>query len=358
MVTAPIYNKLIYKGVPGVGLVSEILVGKYRDHLPLYRLEKRFERLGVRIPRSSMSTWIQVVVEDLLFPLYERCREKVLESFLLSSDDTTVRVLDRDHPKNIRLGYYWFYTGDHQHVYIDFTPSRSRAGPLKILKSRKSGYMQTDGYAGYHRLYDGTESNMMYVGCWMHARRYFHQAYELKDYRALVILNKIRALYAIEQKCKGISADELHGVRLRESRPIIESIREWLDENIDTIPPRTKLGKAIQYMNNQWSGLTRFLEDGRLPLDNGEIERTIRPVAVGRKNYLFAGSRRGARNAAVIYSLFAGCELNDVKPDVYLRDVLDKLANDWPARRIDDLLPYRWKKLFGESSDSSIPESN
>jgi transposase len=349
LVVAPTANKLIDKGIPGIGLMTEILVSKYRDHLPLYRLEERFSRLGVRIARSSMSSWVQTVTEDLLQPIVDRLLEKMLASFLLQSDDTTLRVLDRNHPKNTLLGYFWFYIGDHRYAYVDFTPNRSREGPIRILKSRKQKYLQTDGYSGYDRLYDGREASLTHVGCWMHARRYFYEAYELKDHRAMPILEYIRDLYTIEANHRDGSDSDRLAARQSQSRPIIDAIQAWLNTHGDAIPPKSRLGKAVIYLRNQWSSLTRFLEDGRLPLDNGEVERAIRPVAIGRKNYLFAGSRRGARNAAGIYSLIASCALNDIPPDLYLRDVLDKIVNHWPASKLDELLPDRWKELHRQN---------
>lgn len=350
LVIAPPAHKLIDKGIPEVGLMTEIMVSKYRDHLPLYRLEERFARLGVRLSRSSMSSWIQKITEDLLTALSDRLQTKAIESFLLQSDDTTIQVLDRSHPKNILLGYFWFYVGDHRYAFVDFTTNRGREGPIRVLKHRGKGYLQTDGYAGYERLYNGQEANLIHVGCWMHARRKFHEAYEQKDFRAVPILKMIRDLYAIEETVKDMDPAERLVARQTQTQPIIESIRQWLDENVDANPPKTRIGKAIIYMRNQWTSLTRFLEDGRLPVDNGEVERAIRPVAIGRKNYLFAGSRRGGHNAAVIYSLLATCALNDVQPDQYLRDVLDKLMRGWPAKKIDDLLPDRWKELFGRNT--------
>jgi transposase len=350
LVVAPPAYKLIEKGIPGVGLMTEILISKFRDHLPLYRLEERFSRLGVSLSRSTMSSWVQMVTEDLLQPLADRLCQQTLASFLVQSDDTTLRVLDRSHPKNAHLGYLWFYIGDHRYAFVDFTTNRSREGPIGILKSRKTGYLQTDGYAGYERLYNGQEAALTHVGCWMHARRKFHEVYELKDLRALPVLELIRNLYAIEDDCRDHNAEDRLAARKSRSRPIIDAIQKWLENHVDTIPPKTRIGQAITYMRNQWISLTRFLEDGRLPLDNGEVERAIRPVAIGRKNYLFAGSRRGARNAAAIYSLMATCALNDIQPDKYLADVLDKLIHDWPAKRIDNLLPDRWKELFGQDT--------
>ncbi len=289
--------------------------------------------------------------ENLLQPLTDRLHTLALESFLLQSDDTTLRVLDPSHPKNILLGYLWFYIGDHRYAFVDFTTNRGREGPIGILKPRKTGYLQTDGYAGYERLYNGQEASLTHVGCWMHARRKFHEAYEQGDLRGLPILEKIRELYAIEDENTrtGMTVERLEARKTR-SQPILDTIRKWLEDHVDAIPPKTRIGQAITYMRNQWISLTRFLEDGRIPLDNGGVERAIRPVAIGRKNYLFAGSRRGGRNAAAIYSLMATCALNDVQPDKYLADVLDKLIHDWPAKAIDDLLPHRWKELFGQDT--------
>jgi len=324
--------------------MSEIIVSKYRDHLPLYRLERRFAQQGASISRSSMSSWLQMTTENFLSSLRDRLKTLMLNSYIVQGDETTIKVLDRSHPKNIRLGYYWFYVGDHNIVYIDFTKNRSREGPIKVLKNRKIGYFQTDGYAGYERLYNGMEANLTNIGCWMHARRYFYQAYEQKDYRALPVLEKIKRLYQIEKESTGLDAEAHLLLRQEESKPVIDEIQNWLAENAASIPPKIRLGKAITYISNQWTSLIEFLKDSRVPIDNGGVERAIRPLALGRKNYLFAGSVRGAQNAAVIYSLLAGCALNDIKADEYFNDILYKLVNYWPSSRIDELLPHRWKK--------------
>ena len=183
MVTAPVANKLIEKGIPGTGLIAEILVSKYRYHLPLNRIEQRFQELGYGVSRKSMSHWIQKVVEDYLVFLGNRLKHLTLSSHLIQTDDSPLKVLDRGHSKNIKQGYYWYYIGDQRHVIIDYTPNRKRAGPGAFLSSRHEGYIQSDGYTGYDHIFQ-QKPKLIRVGCWMHCRRYFVQALELGDNRA------------------------------------------------------------------------------------------------------------------------------------------------------------------------------
>lgn len=347
VVVAPVPDKMIERGLPGPGLMTEIITGKYKDHLPVHRLHERFKRLGVDIPQSTMTGWISQVAEEMLRPIAELQRKKVLQSVVLQTDDTGIKVQDRKHPGNIFRGYYWFYVGDGRDVYVDFTPGRGRDGPSAFLKGRIGGYLQVDGYSVYDKLFkdhtDWTE-----VGCWMHARRYFVEAYESKDFRAIPIIENIKRLYRIEAEAReaALGPDALKERREKDSIPVLTDIRKWLTEHIPKETPRSLLGKAMAYMSGRWKALTRFVTDGRIPIDNGAVERAIRPVAVGRKNYLFAGSDAGARNAAVIYGILSACALAEVPPDRYFRDVLEKIAGGWLKSRLHELLPYEWKHRF------------
>ncbi len=355
MVVAPSADKLIEKGLPGHGLLTEILVCKFKDHLPLYRLERRFERLGYKIPRSSLSDWIQVTVETYLKPLGARLKALTLKSTILQTDDTPLRVLDRNHPKNIKQGYYWYYLGDHQYVCVDYTPNRKRAGPGTFLGDRVEGYIQSDGYKGYDHIFK-EKPDLIRVGCWMHCRRYFVKALDAGDERADTVVSLIKQLYKIEEACKDLDAEALGKIRLKESKPLLDSIKKWCLDNLGEIRPKSLVGRAIQYALNHWPSLIVFAQDGKVPIDNGATERAIRPVAVGRKNYLFAGSDRGARNAAVIYSLMESCSLADVNPALYFKDILQKLSADWSNSRIDELLPHNWKLLHLPKLDN--PQEN
>lgn len=352
-VTAAPADKLIEKGIPGPGLMAEIFVSKYQDHLPLYRIDQRFERLGYSVPRSSMSDWIQVVTETYLTPLGDLLKERVLSSKVLQTDDTPIRVQDRDHPNNIKMGYYWYYIGDGRDVIVDYTGNRKRAGPGTFLEKRTHGYIQSDGYTGYDHIF-ASHADLVRVGCWMHCRRYFVQALDNGDRRADDVVSHIKMLYEIETKCRDLPAADRMNIRKSESGPLLDAIKTWCETHRGGINPKSLLGKAIIYAMNHWASLTVFVTDGDIPMDNGAVERAIRPVAVGRKNYLFAGNDRAARNAAVIYSLLACCHLEEVNPWLYFRDILTKLAASWPYSRIDELLPRHWKTLHLPLCDQTL----
>jgi len=352
MVTAPVADKLIDKGIPGPGLMAEILACKYQDHLPLYRIDKRFERLGYSVPRSSMSQWIQTVVETYLQPLGDRLKNLALSSYMLQTDDTPIRVQDRKHPQNIKKGYYWYYIGENRFVCVDYTENRKRAGPGTFLSDRTKGYIQSDGYTGYDHIFKA-HPGLIQVGCWMHCRRYFIKALDAGDERADPVMSYIKELYKIEEKCLDLTSDKRREIRMKESALLLDAIKKWCLDNAGNIRPKSLLGRAIKYTLKHWTGLTVFVKDGAIPIDNGAVERALRPVAVGRKNYLFAGSDRAARNAAVVYSLLGCCNLENVNPWLYLRDVLQKLASGWLHSRIDELLPHQWKSLHYPELDLS-----
>lgn len=352
---APVPDKLIEKGLPGVGLITEILVNKYKDHLPVYRMHQRFKRMGIDIPQSTMTGWIGQITPEILKPIAELIRQEVIGSNYIQTDDTTIAVLDRTKEKNIIRGYYWFYIADGRHVSIDFTPGRGHDGPKEFLKNWHGEYLQSDGYPVYEVL-SRERQDFIRVGCWMHARRYFHNAFVAKDIRVVPVLGWIKAMYKVEETARNdrLSPEAIRMLRQQETVPILADIRAFMDTMKAKEPPKSYLGKAIGYADGQWNALIRFAQDGRVSIDNGAVERAIRPVALGRKNYLFAGSEAGARNAAVIYSLMGSCELSGAPVDVYFRDVMEKISHGWPMRRLSELLPYEWKTRFFDQSQSPL----
>ena len=231
----------------------------------------------------------------------------------------------------------------HRFAYFAYTPSRSGAGPQAELRDF-AGYVQVDGYAGYDALFRGEGCARIEVGCWMHARRYFVEAVEAGDLRALPAVAQIRALYGVEREAKesGLDAERRRALREQKARPLLAELADWLAAMAPRANPKSPLGQAIGYAQKRWTALTRYLDDGRLEIDNGEVERLIRIVALGRKNYLFAGADAGAERAAVAYSVLATCTLHELDPWAYVTDVLEKIAGDWPQREIDRLLPDRW----------------
>jgi transposase len=338
----------IDKGLPGPGLLAHIAVSKYADHLPLYRLEGIFQRSGVELSRSTMCDWMAVAAE-LLEPIVKRMLSLILTSEVVQNDDTTVPVQDHSG-KGIKTGRLWVSIGDHDHRYVvyTYTPDRSAAGPEKIFKDFK-GYLQADAYSAYDGLYQS--GAIVEVGCLMHARRKFYEARTSDPPRSHQALAWISLLYEVERDAKEREPTDYpafvavrHQLRGERSRPIFDKFHAWLEAELPKVLPKSPIGEAIQYALNHWEALKRPLEAGFLELDNGACERAFKPVAVGRKNWLFAGSDKGGQTAAVLMSLCRTCQDLGIDPQAYLRDVLDRISTH-PAKRIDELLPDRWQEL-------------
>lgn len=342
-------SRPIEKGIPGPGLLSHILISKFVDHLPLYRQQKQFKRLGVSIADSTLVGWVKAGYE-LLLPLYEVQFYQVLRKDYLMADETPIKVLEDNLPGKSHTGYFWVYYDPLEwQVYFDYQPNRGRDGPEEVLKTFQ-GYLQSDGY----RVYDDISSpqkadsnRIIGVGCFAHARRYFDQAKESDPVRAEWMLLTIQQLYRIERQAreKEMSFPERYRLREEQSRPLLNDIKAWLDKECLEVLPKSLIGKAIGYMLNQWPKLQNYLLDGRLEIDNNLVENAIRPVALGRKNYLFAGSHEGAKRAALIYSLVATAKLHEVEPFEYLKDIISRIS-DYPYQQITDLLPANWKTKF------------
>ena len=339
----------IEKGLPGPGLMAHVITSKYADHLPLYRLEGIFRRYGVELSRSTMCDWMAAVAE-LLEPIVKLMLAKILESRVVQNDDTTVPVQDHDG-KGIKTGRLWVSIGDHDHPYVvyTYTPDRSGAGPAAIFKDFK-GYLQADAYSAYDGLY--TSGEIIEVGCMMHARRKFYEARTSDPPRSHQALAWISLLYNVEREAKEKHEAEgyeafvalRHALREERSRPIFDKFHAWLEAEAPKVLPKSPIGEAIQYALNHWAALERPLEAGFLELDNGASERAFKPVALGRKNWLFAGSDQGGETAAVLMSLCTTCKDLGIDPQAYLRDVLERISTH-PARRIEELLPDRWQAL-------------
>jgi transposase len=338
----------IEKGLPGPGLLAYVAVSKYADHLPLYRLEGIFKRYDVELSRSTMCDWMATVAE-LLEPIVKRMLSLILTSRVVQNDDTTVPVQDHSG-EGIKTGRLWVSIGDHGHHYTvyTYTPDRSAAGPREIFKDYK-GYLQADAYSAYDGLYES--GAIVEVGCLMHARRKFYEARTSDPPRSHQALAWISLLYDVERELKGREAEDYeafvalrHRVRGERSRPIFDKLHAWLEAERPKVLPRSPIGEAIQYALNHWEALKRPLEAGFLELDNGASERAFKPVALGRKNWLFAGSDKGGQTAAILMSLCTTCKELGIDPQAYLRDVLDRISTH-PAKRIDELLPDRWQEL-------------
>jgi transposase len=349
--TAPLSEKVIEKGRPGPGLLAHVVTSKYADHIPLNRLSKIYAREGVHLAVSTLADWVAAVA-DSLAPLAERTRELVLASHLVQADDTGLKVLDDKAPGGSKRGHLWCYVGDAKWTSFVYTPDWRKEGPQSFLAERR-GWLQADAYKGYDGLFSRPGATAVEVGCWSHGRRGFVELFQGGDVRSAVLLEKVQRLYAVEREANE-AGDDHDARRLRRercSRPVIEEIGRWCAATYNQEPPKSALAKAIGYLINQWEALMRFLEDGRIPLDNTLCERILRIVAIGRKNYLFAGSDIGAERAATIYTMAGTCALNGVQPLAYFTDVLRKLETErFPLSRIDELLPPNWMNTAPESA--------
>jgi transposase len=363
VIVAPKPPQPIPGGLAGAGLLAQVIVNKYADHLPLYRLERIFARQGVIFTRQTMCDWCGNCAK-LLTPLTELIRELVLLSFVIHTDDTPVDVRDA-HAKQKIQARFWTYYGDSTHplTWYEFTNTRKRAGPDRVL-AKYTGYLQADGYGGYDG-YEGVEISetnpILKVACWAHARRKFHDALSTEPKAAQTALSRIGQLYALEKTLRQRVAGEWRDLpletraaliaaeRKEHAQPILNSIKTWLDQQQQFVLPKSPIATAIRYALNQWSALCRYVEDGRLSIDNNPAERALRGIAIGRNNWLFCGSEAGGRTAAVFFTLISSAVRNGVEPWAYLRDVLTRMAElrDIAAggtrEQLLSLLPDRWK---------------
>lgn len=357
VVIAPVASKPIESGIPGFGLMADVLVKKYADHTPLHRMRQIYLRSGVDLAVSSLSNWVMAGAAALE-PIAQAIRKKMLESHLVALDDTGLCVLDDKKKGGSKRGYMWAYLGDQRWVVYAYTETRSSEGPFEFLKDRH-GWIQADAYSGHDCLFKGPAATAIEVACWAHARRYFVKALP-NDKRAAVAIHYIGQLYAIEREATEAGLDHTARLAMRQerSRPVIEAIGEWIKQTIPAAVPKSPLGEALVYALNQWTPLLRFLEDGRLPLDNNACERALRHIAIGRKNWMFAGSDEGARRAAVIYTVFGTCRLHGIDPWGYVNDVLRKLSDGWLQSRIEELLPPNWlASQTTKDSQACAPDS-
>ncbi len=330
----------IEKGIAGPGLLAQVMVDKYVDHLPIYRQVQRFARENVRIPANTINGW-QDAISRLLAPLSDRQKQLVLGQGYLQVDETPIRVLDKDIKGKCHQGYYWVYNSPIQNaVMYDYRKGRGREGPKQMLEGFK-GYLQSDGYSVYD--WFGKKEHITLLNCWAHARRYFEKAKDnSKD--AQEVLLKIQKLYAIERFAKnmGLSPKERKELRLGHSLPILNETSKWMAANLPKHLPKSPMGEALRYTARRWDNLMAYLYDGTLEIDNNLVENAIRPNALGRKNYLFAGSHEGAQRAAMFYSFFGTCKRNGINPFDWLKDVLERIPGH-KANKLDELLPQNWQ---------------
>lgn len=341
IVTAKMPTLPIPKGNADASVLAHILVSKYVDHLPFYRQVQIMKRQNLIIAESTINGWFAASC-NLLEPVYQRMIEKIQSSSYLQADETPMPVLTKDKPGATHKGYQWvFYDPIARLALFKFDKSRGREVPNDFLKDF-SGHLQTDGYTAYNHLIK--PKNIEQLACMAHARRKFEHAKDNDTARAEAALMMFAKLYDIERELKDSQADyeQIKQQRQQEAVPVLNQMKQWLDDNINQTLPKSAIGQAIAYSITLWNRLIRYTEDGRFQIDNNLIENAIRPVALGRKNYLFAGSHDAAQNAAMIYSILATCKLNNVNPFDYLNHSLAVISN-YPAEKIDDLLPQNWK---------------
>jgi transposase len=343
IVQAPAASRPIARGMAGPGLLAHVLVSKYADHLPLYRQSEIYARQGVELDRSTLADWVSQT-SGLLGPLVEALRRHVMSGEKLHADDTPVPVLAPGKGKT-KTGRLWTYARDDRPagdttppaVWFAYTPDRKGEHPRAHLREFQ-GTLQADGYAGYDGVYEA--GRVQEAACMAHVRRQFFDLYEAHQSSvAQEALERIAALYAIEGEIRGRTADERRQVRQERSRPLLDSLKQWLEATLSKLSRKSDTARAVRYALGRWEALMRFSNDGRLEIDNNAAERSLRAVVLGRKNYLFAGSDRGGERAAAIYGLIGTAKLNGVNPESYLRDVLSRIA-DHPVNRIDELLPW------------------
>jgi len=343
--TGELPERVIDKGIPGAGLLSMILTDKYMDHLPLYRQKQRFARENIPIASSTIEGWVKQGLERL-DPLYQQLRFDIKAKGYLQVDETSIKVLESDKKGAAHMGWYWVYHSPLDGlVLMDYKSTRSAIATKDMLGSFR-GYLQSDGYGVYEKI--GQRRKVTPVACWAHARREFERALDNDKIRASKALSLIQQLYAVERKAKEeqLHADQIKHLRLNESLPVLNQLGKCLFAEVKNTLPKSQIGKAMRYAMDRWDKLSAYLQDGSLHIDNNAIENAIRPIALGRKNYLFAGSHDAAVRVRMLYSFFAICKKHEVNPYQWLKYALENIMTI-NHKNIRDLYPQNFKKLVG-----------
>jgi len=356
IVQAEAPSRPIARGMAGPGLLAHVLVSKYCDHLPLYRQEEIYAREGVELDRATMASWVGGA-SQLLEPLVETLHRYVMSAEKLHGDDTPVPVLEPGNGKT-KIGRLWTYVrddrpaGDHAPpaAWFAYSPDRKGEHPKAHL-STFTGTLQADAYAGYNSVYE--TGRVREAGCMAHVRRKFYDLVVAhKSPVGTEALKRIAELYVIEKEIRGRLPEQRREVRNLRSQPLLDSLKQWLEETLGKLSRKSDTAVAVRYALGRWDALVRYCDDGRLEIDNNAAERALRAVALGRKNYLFAGSDTGGERAAAIYSLVGTAKLNGLDPESYLREVLSRIA-DHPVNRIEELLPWNFVARSEQSSQAA-----
>lgn len=345
--TAPLPGQPIPKSMASPGLLAHITVSKYQDALPLYRQEQILQRIGVDIPRATLANWM-IRAGQLVQPLINLLRDSLLTYDIVQMDETTVQVLKEPGKSAQSKSYLWLQRGgppDAPVILFDYDPTRSQAVPKALLEGF-TGYLQTDGYSGYNSVV--AAGNLVHLGCMAHARRKFSEAVKgqgknPRTGKAQQGLAWIQQLYRIEKQARTqqMIPSQRKAHRQQHAAPILDKLHVWLDASLPTVPPGTLTGKALNYLHNEWPKLIRYLEDGRLEIDNNLAENAIRPFVIGRKNFLFSDSVKGVTASANLYSVIETAKANGLEPYAYLRRVFTALPQAETVEEIEALLPWR-----------------
>lgn len=347
IVQAPAPPKAVARGKATFATLAHVVVAKFDHHLPLYRQAEMMAAQGLDHDRSTLAGWAGQAAH-LLDPIVQRIREQGLKASKIHADDTPVKVLAPGTGKTA-TGRLWAYVVDDRGsaaatpplVWYRFTANRSGLHPKRELAGF-TGFLQADAYSGFNAIY--TDGGIAEVACWAHFRRELFERHAQQPTALTTdLLDRIRQIYAIEAEIRGQPADVRRSNRQARSRPLVTALRTALDDALRKLAPRSPMTKAIRYGTKRWGAFTRFLDDGRLEIDNNIAERAIRPIAIGRKNWLFAGSQAGGERAAAIYSVIETAKMNGLEPQAYIADITAKIAADWPASRRDELMPWNWQ---------------
>jgi transposase len=361
IITAPKPPQPIPGGIAGPGLIAEVVTNRFVDHLPFHRQQRRFGRHGFPFSRQTTDAWALDVAERWFAPLVAVLLEEVLASDSLNTDDTPVNVRDA-HGKKRYQGRFWAYIGDdlHPHTVLRYTPNHTRdgpGGPADVLKNY-AGFVQADAFSGYDAIYLSSHGRIVEVACWAHARRKFFEAQSADRARAEIAIAHIAQLYAVEKELRKLCQEDWRELdraerfarivaeRQARSLPVLKLFGDWLEAEAPRVLPKSPLRAAMEYTRNNWTALNQYAHHGHLTIDNNAAERALRGIAIGRRNWLFLGSDRGGRAAAVHFSLIASCLRNGVEPFAYLRDLLTRLPTLLPGASRDalrSLLPDCWK---------------
>lgn len=342
VLTGSLPSRPLEKAMAGAGLLTQVVIDKYVDHLPLYRQMQRFERSGVKLPYSTLTDWVGATCK-LMEPLYQALVREVIKCNYLHVDETPIKVLDKDKKGQTHRGYYWVYHNSiDKIVFFDYQQGRGREGPMNVLENFQ-GYLQTDGYSAYE-IFD-KQNGITLMHCMAHARRMFHEALDNDRDRAEYALEQTGKLYAIERKCKEESLDFNATLQLRKEKsvPILQLLGVWMKQQYMEVTPKSAIGKALAYSIERWQRLSIYTENPILNIDNNPVENSIRPSVLGKKNFLFAGSHEAAQRSAMLYSLLGTCKMHGIEPYQWLKSVLETIA-DHPINKITQLLPHHFKQ--------------